>query len=131
MRLPDWQERFSDFGKARGSMPFAWGANDCCAFAAAAVLAITGANPMAAFPRYTSERQALRLIEDGGGLRALTSTALGAAVSPLRAGVGDVVLVINDDREMLGVCNGVNVMAPGELGMAVLSMEAALAAWKV
>jgi hypothetical protein len=47
------------------------------------------------------------------------------------AAVGDIVLVINADREMLGVCNGVNVLAPGKSGTAVLGMEAALVAWKI
>jgi phosphoribosylformylglycinamidine (FGAM) synthase-like amidotransferase family enzyme len=52
-------------------------------------------------------------------------------VPPLRAGVGDVVLVMNEGREMLGICNGVNVVTPGEFGMVALGMEAALAAWKI
>lgn len=131
MRLPDWQERFSDFGKARGSMPFAWGSNDCCTFAAACIAAITGTNPMADVRPYNTERAAARLISKGGGLLALATSFLGASVSPLRAGVGDVVLVTNEGREMLGICNGVNVVAPGEFGMVALGMQAAVAAWKI
>lgn len=131
MRLTDWQTRFSDFGKARASMPFAWGSNDCCSFVAAAVEALTGRNPMAGVDPYASEIGAAKLIARAGGLKALASQYLGEPVSPLMAGVGDVVLVNNEGREMLGVCNGVNVMAPGEVGMVALSMGAALAAWKV
>jgi hypothetical protein len=139
MRLQNWQARFSDFGKARASMPFSWGSNDCCVFASASVEAITGTNPMASFEAYGAElgpkRQALkrllRRIGKTGDLRTLATAYLGAPVSPLMAGVGDVVLVFNEGREMLGVCNGVNVIAPGQSGIVALGMDAATAAWKI
>ncbi|MBB3639790.1 DUF6950 family protein [Variovorax atrisoli] len=131
MRLPNWQERFSDFGKARASMPFAWGSNDCCTFAAAAVEAITGKNPMSSVASYTTEIAAMRLVVAAAGLRALACEYLGSSVSPLMAGVGDVVLVENEGREMLAVCNGANVMAPSKLGMVALDMSAAKAAWRI
>jgi hypothetical protein len=131
MRLADWQTRFSDFGKARASMPFAWGSNDCCSFAATAVEALTGRNPMVGVEPYTSEIGAAKMIARAGGLRALASQYLGEPVSPLMAGVGDVVLVMNEGREMLAICNGVNAMAPAESGMVALGMSAATAAWKI
>jgi hypothetical protein len=131
MRLPDWQQRFAEFGRTRITMPFAWGSNDCCTFAAAAVEALTGANPMESVPAYDNPLEAARLIEDGGGLEQLAVSLLGAPVPPVMAAVGDIVLVINVEREMLGVCNGTNVLAPGKNGVAVLGMDAALAAWKI
>lgn len=120
-------------------MPFLWGTNDCCIFAAAAVSALTGSNPMAAFEPYGTTRgsmrkalrRTLRRLEKAGGLKAIASVYLGEAVPPLMAGVGDVVLVMNAGREMLGVCNGVNVLAPGEKGIVALGMDAATAAWKI
>jgi len=130
-RLPDWQTRFSDFGKARARMPFAWGSNDCCSFAAASVQAITGRNPMAGVAAYDTEAGAARLILRAGNLRALASQYLGDPVPPALAAVGDVVLVINEGREALGVCNGVNVIGPGPAGIDVLGIDAAIAAWKV
>jgi hypothetical protein len=131
MKLPDWQKRFSEFGKARASMPFAWGSNDCCTFAAAGVEAVTGINPMAAVEPYDSEFGAMRRVAEAGGLQELATEYLGRPVSALLASVGDVVLVLNEGREMLGICNGVNVMAPGGTGMVALGMESALAAWKI
>lgn len=131
MRLPDWQQRFAEFGRTRITMPFVWGSNDCCTFAAAAVEALTGANPMLPVGAYDSPIEAARLIEEGGGLEQLATSLLGASVPPAMAAVGDIVLVINADRQMLGVCNGTNVLAPGKDGMAVLGMDAALAAWKI
>lgn len=131
MRLIDWPLRYSEFGKAHMSMPFAWGSNDCCTFAAAAVEALTGRNPMAGVDTYASEIGAAKLIARAGGLKALASQYLGESVTPLMAGVGDVVLVVNEGREMLAVCNGVNVMAPAESGMVALGISAATAAWKI
>jgi phosphoribosylformylglycinamidine (FGAM) synthase-like amidotransferase family enzyme len=49
----------------------------------------------------------------------------------LLAGVGDVVAVLNEGQEMLGVCNGVNVLAPGKSGMVALDMATAFAAWNI
>jgi len=139
MRLPDWQLRFSAFAQDRASAPFRWGHNDCCRFSAAAVEALTGVNPMASFEPYGTKskesrqalRRTLRQLDRAGGLQGIASHFLGAPVAPLLAGVGDVVLVMNAGREMLGVCNGVNVLAPGEAGIVSLGMDAAIAAWKI
>lgn len=130
MRLPDWQKRFAEFGQARASMPFSWGSNDCCTFAAAAVEAMTGINPMADFPAYSSEIGAARAVAKVG-LQALATSVLGSPVAPIMATVGDVVLLINGGREMIGVCNGTTVAVPGEAGMVMLGIDAAIAAWKI
>jgi hypothetical protein len=131
MRRPDWQERFAAFAQARESMPFVWGSNDCCTFAAAAVEALTGANPMDQVERYDGPLSAMRLVEEGGGLHALATRLLGQAVPPLMAAVGDVVLLTNEERELLGICNGTSAIAPGRDGLVVLDMTAAFAAWKI
>ena len=131
MRLPDWQLRLAEFGQARASMPFDWGSNDCCTFAAAAVLAMTGRDLRGSFPAYEGALGAARVIEEGGGLRALASRLLGDAVSPKMAAVGDVVLVLNAEHEMLAICNGTSALAPGEQRMELVGMETAVAAWRI
>lgn len=139
MRLHDWQLRLAEFGQARASMPFRWGSNDCCTFAAAAVEAITGSNPMASMEPYGIEagakrkalRRLFRRIDKAGGLQALVVEFLGASILPRMAGVGDVVVVMNAGSELVGICNGINVMAPGKNGMVTLSIDAAVAAWRI
>ena len=131
-RRHDWQTRFAAFAIERAALPFAWGHNDCCLFAADAVLALTGED----FARdwrgsYTSATAAARLLSQRGGLPQIASDALGAAISPLMANLGDVVLVENSGRELLAVCNGTSVICPGEAGLVVLGMDAATAAWRV
>lgn len=131
MRLPDWQLRLAEFSQARVSMSFDWGSNDCCTFTADAVKALTGRDLRAAFPAYSGEVGALRAIAAGGGLRQLATDLLGDPMSPKMAAVGDVVLVINAEREMLGICNGTGVLAPGVAGMIVVGMDTAIAAWRI
>ncbi|WP_157755053.1 DUF6950 family protein [Variovorax boronicumulans] len=131
MRHADWQERFAAYVGDRMAMPFDWASNDCCTFAAGAVKAITGADLMADVPAYDSALAAGRLIEDGGGLQALVTSMLGQPMSPLMAAVGDVVLLTNEGRDLLGICNGVNAIAPGPVGLVALEMNAASVAWKI
>lgn len=131
MRLPDWQLRFAEFARVRFSMPFDWGSNDCCTFTADAVNAMTGEDLRAAFPAYVGEVGALRAIAAGGGLQQLASNLLGDPMSPKMAAVGDVVLVLNAGREMLGICNGTSALAPGKDGVVVVGMDSAIAAWRI
>lgn len=131
MRARNWQATLSAFIAERRSVPFAWGSNDCCLFVADAVQAMTGADPAAELRGYRSTLEAARLIEDLGGLERIASDALGDPVPPAFASVGDVVLIENDGRDLLALCNGTTALAPGELGMVVLGMDAAKAAWRV
>ncbi|MDN8617879.1 DUF6950 family protein [Variovorax ginsengisoli] len=131
MRRSDWQQRFSAFAAERRGMAFAWGQNDCCLFAADAVLAMTGDDWGADYRgTYDDVKSALRVMPEGG-LREVATRALGEPVTPLMAAVGDVLLMMNEDRELLAICNGVNAIGPGPSGIVVLGMESALAAWKV
>ena len=131
MRLYDWQLRFSEFVKSRAAEPFAWGRNDCCLFAADAVIAMTGSDHAAGLRGYVTAMEAHRLIEERGGLKELVGSSLGAPIPPSFASVGDVVLVENEGRELLAICNGTAALAPGKTGIVVLGMNAAVAAWRV
>lgn len=131
LRRRDWQERLATYLHQRMATPFAWGSHDCCTFAAGAVEAMTGSNPMAVLPRYDTEHAALRIIVEGGDLRRLVSSILGEPVRPAFAAMGDVVLLSNEGRELLGICNGVNAIAASQDGVAALEMSAAIEAWKI
>lgn len=131
-RRADWQAHFSVFARERIAMPFAWGQNDCCLFAADCVLAMTGADFAGeARGSYDDPRGAARLIAARGGLAQVATDALGDPVSPVMASVGDVVLLMHDGHEGLAICNGTSAIGPGPNGFVVLGMDTALAAWKV
>jgi len=131
-RLRDWPERWDALVRASTPMPFLWGVHDCCTFAADSVLALTGADPMRRLRGvYGGALSAAELLEQLGGLSAAVSDALGSPLPPALAGVGDVLLVRNEGRDILAVCNGTTALAPGPRGLAVLAAPQVLAAWGV
>jgi hypothetical protein len=131
MRHPDWQLRYEALMAQRARTPFAWGVNDCVLFAADCTQALTGQDHAAAHRGYASAREALVAVKAAGGLHAIATAALGPAVSPLMAGVGDVCLVQVGRRQALGVCNGTTVLGPSPAGLVAVPLDRAVAAWKV
>lgn len=49
IRKTTWEEELSDYIASKRDEPFQYGVNDCCMFAAGAVEAMTGENPMEEF----------------------------------------------------------------------------------
>lgn len=93
-----------DYLVEQSEMPFEWGASDCITFAAGMVERLTGRNPAAAY-RYSSERDALRLIADAGGLAALITAEMGDPRPSIAEAVdGDVVLTtFADTGDIVGI----------------------------
>ena len=129
---PDDARRALDaFVRDRMAMPFGWGVNDCCLFAADAVRAMTGRD-LAAAERgtYSTASQALALVERLGGLEAIGDRA-GARIAPLLAQPGDVGLVEVNGRQLLAVCAGPCWLAPTGAGLTAIDLQAAALAWRV
>ena len=131
-RLPDWQTRFALLCLERRNRAFSWGEHDCCLWASDAVRALTGLD-FAAYQRgrYCSAASGARVLKTMGGVRGIATAALGDSVAPAFATVGDIVLMEQDGRELLAVCNGLEALCAGYSGLAPAGMEQALAAWKV
>lgn len=128
-RLPDWPHLLAAYIDATRPLVFAWGVHDCCTFAAGAVLAITGrAVPM---PAWSGRREAVVTLRRLGGLRAATTAQLGPVQAPALAQRGDVVLLLQRGRSLLGVCMGHAWAAPGRYGLAFGPMSEALCAWRI
>lgn len=114
----------------RRQMPFARGTNDCCMFAADAVLAMTGRDLAADWRgTYCDDRGALRLIQQLGGLDKIGAMA-GDQIPPLCADVGDVGLVDVGGIEALAVCVGAVWLAPMAQGLGAARLEDARMAWR-
>lgn len=129
MRLQDWPERLADYVELRRDVPFSWGGNDCSTFAAGAVEAMTGAAP--SVPTAESAQQYAQLLQASGSLLALTTETLGEPIHPAYAQRGDVMLIVIDERETLGVCLGASIAAPGAAGLMTVPIDTATAAWRV
>jgi hypothetical protein len=138
-RLPDWQTRWSALCEQRAAVPFAWGSADCALWAVDAVHAITGVDHAAAEwrGRYSTAAGAARLLARAGGLRGVACNALGDALPPVWAALGDVVLISQPEapdehqRELLAVCNGSSAIGQGPDGLLATPMTNAKLAWKV
>jgi len=128
-RLPNWPHLLAAYIDATRSLVFAWGMHDCCTFAAGSVLAITGR--MVPLPAWSGRRDAVATLRSLGGLPAATTAQLGAMRAPAHAQRGDVVLLRQRGRSLLGVCLGHVWAAPGAAGPAFGPLGAALGAWKV
>jgi hypothetical protein len=126
-----WRQQLDALIASRMAAPFAWGAHDCCLFAADAVLAQTGEDPAAEFRvTYADAREALELLTELGGLSAVAARA-GDPIAALCAQVGDIGLVEHDGRELLAVCAGPVWLVPAEQGLAALPIDSATSAWRV
>ena len=96
------------------------------------MLAITGVDVMGTLrQRYQSAFEALALTQELGGLKAAVSSVLGEPCSPALCTVGDVLLLSNDDREVVALCNGETAIVTGPRGLLAIASPHILAAWRV
>jgi hypothetical protein len=128
MRHEDWEKRLNEFLDTVG--PFDWGTNDCCLFAANAVLAMTGEDYAKPYRGYKTAKGALSRLKDIG-VAGVATNALGAPKAPLFAQRGDVVSFDAGDGIALGVCIGAKIAAVGQDGLLMLPMNEAIQAWSV
>lgn len=136
-RLEAWPTRLTQFLAAREKAPFAWHGNDCCTFAADAVIAVTGQDVLAAERAlYDDAGSALRLMAAQGGLLAMAHAKLGEPLLyPLRALRGDVGLLPPEAGvgrwPVLAVCEGLLWRAPSRNGLERFAYHLATVAWGI
>jgi hypothetical protein len=132
-RKENWPDLLSEFVESRRGIPFSWGENDCCLFAADSVLKITGHDYAHELRGYDSALSALRKI--GGKWDAILEipTKLGVQplASPKLAKRGDVVAIIQSEHPALGICIGDMIVVPGPECLVFLKMREAVRAWRI
>jgi hypothetical protein len=132
MRLENWESKLSKYLDEIRYKPFSWGEHDCALMAANAVLAMTGKDYAEKFRGlYHDAAGALRLIPEG--IAQHLANCGFREIEPKNAKRGDLVLVINAKREVLGVIDlsGKHVAAPGAFSLALLPRSDAIRAWEV
>lgn len=120
-----------------GALPFNWGGNNCCSFAAGWVRAATGFDPMEGLPATPDAPSALRLVRQlGGTLEAAWTERLGRPpVAAAYAQLGD--LVLRDVEgghgtgQAVGVCNGARVAFAGDDGIGLVPLAQCRLAWRL
>jgi hypothetical protein len=131
MRLPNWEDRLARLVVDAQTRRFRWGAFDCCTFAADAVQAQTGKDPMAGLRGYTTWRQAILLVRRLGGLPAAVRQVLGDPLSVAAyAQRGDIVMVATK-LPALGVVVGASALVPLSTGVQRLPVGDWVMAWRV
>lgn len=132
MKLQGFAEKLAQFTTSRRLMPYAWGTNDCVTFAADAVQAVTGTDPIPELRgAWDDESGAMAVLEAQGGLVAAMDARF-----PRRevnfAQRGDLVLIKDaNGQPSLGVCVGRDAVAPGVDEMLLTPIGKARIAWEV
>lgn len=126
MTTTDKAALLARFIEERRRMPFAWGSNDCCLFAADWVLAATGRDIAAEYRgRYSSALPAMRFVEAGGGVEAMVERAGGRIVHPSLAHRGDIIARDVGNGIGLGVCIGSLAAFVGKDGLQFVAFNQA------
>lgn len=87
------RELIVEYVQEQAALPFVWGSTDCMQFAAGAIERLTGIDLRAKFPAYSTEREAVRMLVEAGGVEAFVARELGPMRRDLlNCSAGDVVL---------------------------------------
>ena len=132
-RLPGWPEHLAWLVEQRRRAPFEWGVNDCASFAADAVLAMTGADPLGGLRgAWASHDEAQALLASMGGLAAAAENLLGPSAADGRARRGSIVCAHMEGQEIMGVMlSGSLWCAPGPRGIVFRPRAEVVAAWNL
>lgn len=134
-RLPDWPERMIELVDARRTLPFAWGTQDCCTFAADVTLAMTGRDLWAPYRgTYATEEEAERVVGPAGlevFIEQLMASAGATEVAIPEAQRGDWVLITVGNMPLVGVVLGAHIAAPGQGGVTLVPLRRATRAWAI
>jgi hypothetical protein len=131
MRLPDWEQRLSDYLAAARDRAHAYGSHDCALHGASAVQAMTGEDPLAAYRgHYSTELGAARALRRLGVKQATLEATFDALFSPIPkalAGRGDLVMADGS----IGVCIGGEALFVSDDGLVRVVRAAWSKAWRV
>lgn len=106
--------------------PFEWGVNDCVLFAARWAQLRTGTDYLADVPRWHGKREALRLLQQMGGIEAVLDARL-PRIAPNEARDGDLALY----GSSLCIVSGPHLVGPSETGLVFVSRMETACAWSL
>ena len=135
MRYHDWPERLFTVVKKAKQSTFVWGENDCALFACDCVKAMTGIDHASkARGKYKTEKGAWRALAKIEGVKTLPELAdkyLGSRIDLVNAKRGDVVSLIVDSAEALGIVVGSCAVFLTINGARTVPLHECILAWEV
>lgn len=117
-----WPLLLTQFIEERRDVPFTWGRNDCCLFAADWVRLCTGSDPAAELRgKYSSALSAARILQKHGGVRGIIRT-FGEPIGlhPIDGKFdqrGDLVVAETGNGESIGISIGTHAAFVGARGL--------------
>ena len=132
MRRHDWSSRLYYQIDAHKALPFSWGSNDCCLFAARVVDSMCDTDHEGTLrEKYQDEASALEYILRSGGIAEAVDTFIGKHKTEGRPVRGDVVLFNGSNGETLGICLGRYIAAMGRDGVVYSDRGSVICYWSI
>lgn len=131
-RLENWPRLFASYLAARKTMPFQWAVNDCMAFVAHGVGAVTGKDFFSKYSGYLDKAGADKIIASHGGMIQILDAELGPHHRNYRlAHRADVVLLKENDEMIAGLVdeNGEKIVCISDIGQIKIPLNQALMIW--
>ena len=135
-KIIDWEIRFREFLKDNRERDFEWGKWDCCIFANECLKVICGRDIIPSTLKWHDEISAMRAIRDYGETLdlALDKAATEAGMYSIQTQyvtTGDLVVVLNENKPVAGISDGVRVMSPSDGGYAFSMPSLIEGAWRI
>lgn len=133
IRLADWDVQLTEYLRLCSWRAWCWGVHDCMMFCAGAVYVVTGEDLGTAYRgRYTTRRQATRLLLELGGHEEAVLDARFTATTPAWARRGDLAIVKTAQGLAAGVVIGERIaLAARPRGLAYEPLSAARTVYRV
>ncbi len=111
--------------------PFQYGAFDCCEFVREVATIYRGQDPAPDLV-YVSEREAMQIIAEAGGLSELMTYVFGPPVSPEETETGDALKVkLPKTDDVMGVRVPEGALVPVMRGLMKVDLRYALEGWRI
>jgi hypothetical protein len=128
-RLPNWQSELSDYISSVEYMPFRWGKNDCVTFAANAVRAMTGVDPIEGYRDYSTEAESKIVTARAGYRNHVDGVKEKFKKIPVALAMpGDIAVL---EKHSLGIVQGMSVFRPGPEGVVLSPLSDVKAVYRV
>jgi len=134
LRPADWSARLVDYIEQVRHIDFVWGENDCALMASAWVEELIGHDPASDFRgRYTTEMGAIRALKryGTGTLLSTFEGIVGPVCAPAQVRRGDIVGLVTEQGEALGICVGAMAATTGPTGFNLMRLLSAECGWKI
>jgi hypothetical protein len=134
-KVIDWESKFNIFIDKNKNKSFSWGSWDCCKFANAVIKEMTDEDLIPKKLKWKDEKTAMNSIENYGGtlLQSIKKACQKKRINqinPAYVTKGDLV-VYKEESELVGICDGFNILTPTDNCLAVKKDVEILGVWRI